>query len=126
MDVVTDAEREDLWATHDTAKRHRVDWWPATNVADGGEGYTQAWPARSTTYACAVLDRPASTIGDDFIQFPVNTPSRIVMLSRSAAQPAAGDRLFWVEESQWLEVLTSQKPGTNGPARRIECIEIIP
>jgi hypothetical protein len=126
VSVLTPAEVADLWALHDEALTDHVDWWPAVRVPGASKAMGDSWPSKSATFACAVLDREAVIVGDAFIETPAAMLSHTVVLSRSATAPKPADRLFWAERSLWLEVLPSQRPGTYGPARRVECIEIKP
>ena len=122
--VVNDREVNELWALHWAGLRDTVAYWPASDAADAGNGFKPAFSASQGTHACSVLDRQGFAESGGFIDLDPNATYRTLVLKRTAPRPKGGDRYLW--GAQWLEVVGTVPPGTNGPVLYVTTRDIAP
>lgn len=108
-------QKERLWGLHWAGLQDSVQYWPATDTADADNTYKPAFAARQGTYDCSVLDRATFGETGGFFETAPGATVRTLVLKRTAPRPKGNDRYWWPAQSQWLEVITSVPPGTNGP-----------
>lgn len=122
--VLTAAEKAELWALHWEALDDLAAYWPATDAADADNAYKPAFVAAQGTHACTVLDRAGFGESGGFVDLDPNATYRTLALKRTAPRPKGGDRYLW--GAQWLEVVGTVPPGTNGPVLYVTTKDIAP
>ena len=113
--VLSAADRTDLWALHWEGLQDTVWYYPAADQADAAHTTRPVWTVKQGAYRCSVLDRATFGEGGGFFETAVGDTVRTLVLKRTAPRPKGGDRYWWPAASQWLEVIASVPPGSNGP-----------
>lgn len=122
--VLAAHQKERLWSLHWAGLDDTVWYYPATDAADAANTTKPAFLAKQDTHPCSVLDRATFGESGGFFETAPGETIRTLVLKRTAPRPKGKDRYWWPSAAQWLEVISSVPPGTNGPVLYVSTRDI--